>query len=69
MINHFYGFMQLISYQENLENLKKKQEEEVFRISREEFQQPAQAAQMDYIYDPIDVAISESILSASKIEK
>jgi len=73
MINHFWGFKQLIKFQSTLEDLKKKQEEEVFRISREEangnFQQPAQPTQMEYIYDPIDVAISESILSASKINK
>jgi len=73
MINHFWGFKQLIKFQATLEDLKKKQEEEVFRISREEangnLQEPILPTQMEYVYDPIDVAISESILSASKINK
>jgi len=70
MVNHFWGFKQLIKYQATLEDLKKKQEEEVFRISREEaypsVHEPVQPAQMDYIYDPEDVAISESIFGKEK---
>lgn len=68
LVNHFWGLMQLINYQENLENLKKRQEE-LNERSQVSFEQPAQPVQMQFVYEPIDNNSVSSLASSPRITK